>query len=88
MEENSIDQSALDRKNWAILAYARAAMALSHAKSPEELIHDVCDAIVAQAPYVVAWVGMAESDINKTVRVAGVSGPSKSYTDGLVVSWS
>ncbi|QWD79126.1 PAS domain S-box protein [Polynucleobacter sp. MWH-Spelu-300-X4] len=77
-----------EKQNWAILAYAQAAMALSHGRSPAELINDVCNAIVSQAPYVVAWVGMADADIDKTVRVAGVAGPSKSYTDGLVVSWS
>ncbi len=88
MEEKSRDKQAVDKRSWAILAYAQAAMALSHASKPEELIHDVCHAIVGQAPYVIAWVGMAESDPNKTVRVAGVAGSAKSYTDGIVVSWS
>jgi len=77
-----------DIKNWAILAYAQASIALSHSDTPSHLIHDVCQAIVSQAPYVVAWVGMSEHDELKTVRVAGVAGSAKAYTEGLLVSWS
>lgn len=88
MESKPTDQITLDKKSWAILAYAQAAMALAHANKPEELIQDVCRAIVSQAPYVIAWVGMAERDANKTVRVAGSAGSAKSYADGIVVSWS
>lgn len=80
--------SSQEMKNWAILAYAQASVALSHSNTPGQLINDVCQAIVTQAPYVIACVGMAERDVLKTVRVVGVAGSAKSYTEGIVVSWS
>ena len=86
--ENEMGLSTQEMKNWAILAYAQASIALSHSNTPDHLINDVCEAIVTQAPYVIAWVGMAESDSLKTVRVAGVAGSAKAYTEGIVVSWS
>ena len=84
----SVGLSNQAMKNWAILAYAQASVALSHSNSPDHLINDVCQAIVTQAPYVIACVGMAESDASKTVSVAGVAGSAKAYTEGIIVSWS
>ncbi len=74
-------------KVWALEAYARAATALAASRSAEELVHGVCGGITRQPPYVLAWVGLAEHDAAKTVRVAGVSGSAKEYTDGISVSW-
>ncbi len=77
-----------EKRNWAVLAYAQAAIALAHADTANDLIQNVCDAIVKQAPFNIAWVGLAEHDENKTVRVAGLAGSAKAYAQGIVVSWS
>lgn len=88
--ENELRQSnaLLEKQNWAVLAYAHAAIALSRAEDESSLVRDVCGAIVKEAPYVIAWVGMANHDDRKTVRVAGVDGPSREYAEGIEVSWS
>jgi PAS domain S-box-containing protein len=78
----------LEKRNWAILAYAQASLALSHTDTAENLIQNVCDAIVQQVPFVISWVGLAESDEEKTVRVAGIAGSEKAYAKGISVSWS
>lgn len=78
----------LEKRNWAILAYARASLALSHNDTSQNLIQNVCDAIVQQEPFVVSWVGLAEADQQKTVRVAGIAGSEKAYAQGIAVSWS
>jgi putative nucleotidyltransferase with HDIG domain len=80
--------SDLEKLNWALLAHNRAAYALSHAQSKESLLRDVCKSIVNQKPYELAWVGFAEDDPEKTVRVAISEGSASTYTDGLKVSWS
>jgi PAS domain S-box-containing protein len=77
-----------DKSNWAVLAYAHAAMALARSDSPEDLIQNVCEAIVQQALFVVTWVGMTEPDRDKTVRVAGIAGTAKAYAQGIDVSWA
>ena len=81
-------QNQSDKRNWAVSAYGQAAMALFHAETKNDLIQNVCNAIADQDPYIVAWVGLAEHDVNKTVRVAGAAGSAKGYTEGITVSWS
>jgi PAS domain S-box-containing protein len=87
-EDLRISKALLEKQNWAILAYAHAAIALSKADDEATLIKDVCTAIVKEAPYVLAWVGMAESDDNKTVRVAGLDGIAVKYAENLQLTWS
>mgnify|MGYP000116608085 CR=1 FL=1 len=87
-EELKQSRTLLEKQNWAVLAYAHAAIALSRADDESALVRDVCGAIVKEAPYVIAWVGMAEHDDEKTVRVAGMDGSSKSYAEGIQVSWA
>lgn len=78
----------LDKRNWAMMAYAKAVMALVHNDSSAALIQNVCEAIVEQAPYSISWVGLAEFDTDKTVRVAGIAGPAKAYAEDIAISWS
>ena len=77
----------LEKQLWALEAYANSAQVLSRAKTPEELIQGVCEGITKQYPYVIAWVGIAENNTEKTVRVAGMSGKAKAYAQGIVVTW-
>jgi HD-GYP domain-containing protein (c-di-GMP phosphodiesterase class II) len=87
-EELRVSKSQLEKQNWAVLAYAHAAIALSRATDEDALVHDVCRAIVQEAPYVICWVGMAEHDDQKSVRVAGMEGSARAYAEGIKVSWS
>ena len=87
-EELKKSRVLLEKQNWAVLAYAHAAIALSRAEDESALVKDVCTAIVKEAPYVIAWVGMAEHDSQKTVRVVGIEGPSRQYAEGIQVSWA
>lgn len=83
-----VSRGALEKSNWAVLAYAQASVALSHADKAENLIQNVCEAITQQVPFVVCWVGLAELDEAKTVRVAGLSGSAKAYAKDITVNWS
>ncbi len=87
--DNAADlKREMDRRGSALSALAQAAATLARANSTDELIKDVCDAISSQSPYVLAWVGKAEDDPEKTVRVLGGSGAAIAYTKDLVISWS
>ena len=81
-------QEELEKRGWALSALSEAAAALARANSTELLIQEVCEAIASQGPYVLAWVGRAEDDAFKTVKVVGAAGAAAGYIKNIVVSWS
>jgi PAS domain S-box-containing protein len=78
----------LSIQNWALSAYAIAAMALSRTHSSEDLLlQSICEAITHQSAYVLAWIGIAEDGPGKLIRVAAAAGSARRYLDGLHLSW-
>jgi PAS domain S-box-containing protein/putative nucleotidyltransferase with HDIG domain len=77
----------LSVKNWALSAYASAAMAFASARSSKDLLEDICEAIAHKSIYVLAWVGIAEDGPDKKVRIAAAAGSAMGFLDGLQVSW-
>jgi len=89
VESSKLDPQLISKKHdWALSAISEAAAALARADSQDRLVKEVCDAIAAQGPYVLAWVGKAEDDANKSVRAIGGAGSAIAYIDNIVVSWS
>jgi PAS domain S-box-containing protein/putative nucleotidyltransferase with HDIG domain len=78
----------LSVKNWALSAFSTAALALGRAQSPEGLLQAICEAITRESIYVLSWIGIAEDDPQKKVRIAAAAGSGISYMDGLQVGWS
>ena len=72
---------------WALAAHAETALALVRAESPHGLLQAICEAVTRESAYVLAWVGCAEEDEEKSVRVLAASGPAQGYLEGLTVSW-
>jgi PAS domain S-box-containing protein len=85
---NKEREHRLTAQNWALSAYAGAALALAPATSPEKLLKAICEAITRQSIYVLAWVGIAEDGPDKLVRIAAATGSAVSYLDGLHLSWA
>jgi putative nucleotidyltransferase with HDIG domain len=77
----------LEKQNWALSAYSKASLALTHAQTADELCQEVSAAIVTQGSYVLSWVGLVVHDEIKSVRVAGSAGSAHSYAQGIQVSW-
>ena len=80
--------SDLQKQNWALLAHAKASSALVRSNDRDDLISGVCNAIVNQPPYILAWVGLAMHDDLKTVQVVGTHGAAADYAKGIDVKWS
>jgi len=78
----------LEKRSWALSAFSEAAATLARADSTDLLIQEVCSAIANQGPYILSWVGRAEADPFKTVKVIGAAGPAIAYLKDIVVSWS
>jgi PAS domain S-box-containing protein len=79
----------LTAQNWALSAYASAALALGRVHSSESLLlQAICEAITRESIYVLAWVGIAEEGPEKRIRIAASAGQAIRYLDGLNLSWS
>ena len=83
-----LNETDLQKQNWALMAHAKASSVLVQSKNISDLIKGVCDAIVNQAPYILAWVGIAKNDPEKTVEVLGTHGVAAGYADHIDVKWS
>jgi len=86
-EVNAIREE-LEKRSWALSALSEAAATLARANSTDLLIQEVCAAIATQGPYVLAWVGKAEADPSKTVKIVGAAGTALGYITDIVVSWA
>lgn len=82
------NEAELLRENWALLAHAQAAATLLHETSDTKLIEGICSSITSQYPYDLAWVGIAQNDADKSIKVAGASGLAAEYAKNIHVSWS
>ena len=87
-DPSSSVQEELEKRGWALSALSAAAAALARSDSTDMLIKEVCDAIATQSPYLLAWVGKAEDDQEKTIKVLGGAGSALAYLNDIAVSWS
>ncbi len=78
----------LATQRWALSAYAAAAVALSEQHSARNLYEAICEAIVTEPTYELAWVGIAEQGQGQPIRVVARAGRGKGILDGLSLSWS
>lgn len=61
--------------------------ALLHADDEQRLLGDICRLTVETGSYLMAWVGFAKHDPDKTVRPVAQSGYEEGYLDTIRVSW-
>jgi len=52
------------------------------------LLEEICQVIVKEGGYRLAWVCFAETDEQKSVRIAAHAGHDGSYLDGLNLTWA
>ena len=60
---------------------------LIHSADEATMLRDMCQAIVDSGQYALAWVGVAESDPERSVRIVASAGSSGYLYDGMI-SWS
>jgi diguanylate cyclase (GGDEF)-like protein/PAS domain S-box-containing protein len=71
----------------ALQTLGRANKVLVHAPDEGSLLREMCATIVDTGGYSLAWVGYAEHDEARTVRIAAAAGET-GYLEGLRVSWA
>jgi len=61
---------------------------LVHATKETALLLDICRLTVEKGGYSMAWVGFAENDVQKTVRVAAQFGDDRNCLGDIQLSWA
>jgi|GEM_PF-5419396 len=85
------EQKSLELKitalNRALKAISDSNQSLIRAKTEEEILQKMCNAIV-DAGYGFTWIGYPENDNEKTVRPIARAGYDEGYLDVIKISWA
>ncbi len=76
------------RADRAFRTLSECNQALVHAQDESELLHSICKIIIEIGGYLMAWVGIAEHDENKSVRPVASCGYDAGYLDCANISWA
>jgi PAS domain S-box-containing protein len=81
-------QLALNRANRALRTVSTCNAALVRAESERELLDSICRLVVEEGGYCMAWVGRAEHDPGKTVRVLACYGRDEGFLASRKLTWA
>ncbi len=87
IREQEANRALLQSQNWALNAYSSALSGLSKSSSVEAAFTATCEAIISTDNYLLSWIGIAQNDPEKTVKVAVAAGPVQDYLSGIHISW-
>ena len=88
ISERKRAETALVHANRALATLGAVNRTLVHATDEKELLQDICQSIVEQRGYRMAWVGYAQDDAEKSIRVMARAGNEAGYLDTLQLSWA
>lgn len=75
------------RLNRALRLRSDGNMVLVHARSERQLLGDVCKLVVNAGDYLMAWVGLAVQDEEKTVHPVAQYGQADGFLESLSLTW-
>ena len=61
---------------------------LVHASSEDVLLQAICKTIVEQRGYRLAWVGYAQHDESKSIKIMAISDPDEDYPEVILPTWA
>ena len=79
---------AVQHANRALSTLSAVNKSLVRATSEDELLQSICQSIVKQRGYQLAWVGYAQHDENKSVRIMAHAGHDEGYLDAMQITWA
>jgi PAS domain S-box-containing protein len=83
-----IDISNRKRALRALRLLTDTNMALARAEQRETLLQDICQIICQKGGYLMAWIGIAQNDVDHSVQPVASAGLEAGYLDGIRISWS
>jgi len=81
-------EAAIQHANRALATLSAVNSSLVRAASEDELLQSICQSIVQQRGYQLAWVGYAQHDENKSVRIMARAGHDEGYLDAMQLTWA
>ena len=88
MTDQGLKEHRFQSQNLALAAYAGAASAFGKAGNSRQLLQGVCEAIVRQPGYELAWIAVADESGDKQIELAASAGGAVNYLDDLKLTWS
>jgi len=77
----------LQRLNRTLRLISRCNETLVRAKDCDSLLKDICERIVGDGGYALAWVGLADHDLSHRIEPAAFAGHNDGYLDGIDLRW-
>jgi len=87
ISERKQAEQELRRLNRALRTLSECNQAVVRAKEESELLHAICQILVEEGGYRLAWVGYAEHDEAKTVRPVAQAGHEDGYLALANIEW-
>jgi PAS domain S-box-containing protein len=88
INERKRAEGRLRRINRALRTLGECHDALVRAQGEGDLLREVCRILVDVGGHRLAWVGSAEQDAGKRVRVLARAGHDEGYLDGMAITWA
>lgn len=88
--ENERQQTeiALKHANRALAALSEVNRSLVYATDENKLLQAICQAIVEQRGYRMAWVGYKQHDANSSIEILAHAGHEEGYLDDTRLTWA
>jgi diguanylate cyclase (GGDEF)-like protein/PAS domain S-box-containing protein len=78
----------LEQVNRALSVLSQANRTLLRARDEQMLLDEICRLVADRGGYLLAWVGYARHDADKSVQLVASAGEGTSYLESLRVSWA
>lgn len=88
ISEHKYAEESLKKLNRSLRTLSLCNQILVHATSEQELLDTMCQIIVEQGGYRMAWVGIVEHDEAKSIRAVAQKGFEEGYLDTLKLTWA
>ena len=81
-------EAAVQHANRALATLSAVNRTLVRAANEDELLQAICQAIVEQRGYRLAWVGYKQHDESKSLKIMARAGHDEGYLDTAQISWA
>ena len=88
IEDQKRAEAAMAHANRALAALSAVNRTLVRAASEEQLLQSICQAIVEQRGYRLAWVGYVQHDASQSIQFMARAGHDEGYLDALQITWA
>lgn len=86
--EQSQTKLELKRAKRALKTLSSCHKAMVRSVNKEDLLRDICQIIVEEGDYSMAWVGLAVDDDKKSIKLLAKSGNTDRYFENMNMNWS